>query len=443
MENNQAIKGHTEPENHPENSAANPTTAHSEIPLAVYRFIQNRQTYFGPGARRKIGEIIGRQPFGKALVVTDPNLVTLGITDLITLELAQLQIPYVLYDQVQANPTIENVQRGVDCFRQAGADFIVAIGGGSALDTAKGIGIIVTNPDFYDVISLEGADKSSHPSIPVIAIPTTAGTGSETTMDYVITHTQEKRKMACMDIHAMPLAAILDLEIMAAMPAGLTAATAMDALTHAIESYTAKGSWILSEAYALQAVGLITKSLLSAWDHPQDMRARQDLAVAQYLAGASFTNVGLGLVHAMAHPLSAHFDLHHGVANALVLPYVIAYNVDCVAAKYARVSEAMGNSFPQGTDDMTKARLAIDQIRDLLQRTGLPDSLAQVGVDSQDLPLLAESAARDISAADNPKEASVVQILSIYEKIQPLGLCSKHNTLCAGRHMKQTGDIIK
>lgn len=385
--------------------------------MDILRFVSNRNMFIGPDARRKINDVIVMLQLRKAFIVTDANLVKIGAVDKVTGELERDGIPYEIFDSVKPNPTVENVQMGVDCFMVSGADFILAFGGGSAIDTAKAIGVIARNTEFYDVVSLEGADKSKKPSIPVIAVPTTAGTGSETTMDYVITNENEKRKMACMDVNAVPAAAILDLEIMASMPASLTAATAMDALTHAVESYTAKGAWTVTETFSLKAAELIAGSLENAMEHPDDLSAWLDLATGQYLAGAAFTNAGLGIAHSMAHPLSARFGIHHGIANGMILPYVMEYNADFVSGKYARIAEAFGYRFSGGESVREKSGKAVEAVRRLLLKTGLPTSLSQLGIDRKELAGLSEDAFLDVSTQDNPREATAESIRGIYERM--------------------------
>ena len=325
--------------------------------------------------------------------------------------------PYKLDLEVKPNPTIENVHYGLELFKKSNADFIIAVGGGSVIDTAKAIAVIANNPENEDVVSLEGVDKSKNQAIPIIAVPTTAGTGSETTMDYVITNTKEKRKMACMDSKVIPIAAILDTEIMSSLPLKLTAATAMDALTHAIESYLSKGAFSFSEMLSLKAVSLISENFLKVLKNPNDYEVRKQLAIAQYIAGMSFTNVGLGIVHSMAHPLSAFYDIPHGVANALILPYVLEFNADVCKEKIIELSYAFDKDFDSKGDWQKAAKHCCEIISSFNKAAGLPEVLSEIGVKEEDYDALAQSAFTDAATADNPKEVNVETFKNLYKSM--------------------------
>lgn len=315
--------------------------------MSIERMVYTGTTYFGEYARKEIITEIKKRKYNKALLVTDAMLVQCGVAEKIENVLKDGGISYEIDDEVKPNPTIDNVHTGLDKLKASGADFIIAVGGGSVIDTAKAVAVIANNPDNYDVVSLEGVDKSKNPPMPIIAVPTTAGTGSETTMDYVITNTEQKRKMACMDSMVVPVVAILDTDIMASLPLKMTAATAMDALTHAVESYLSKGAFDFSEMLSLKAVSLISANFLKVIKNLNDLDARKALAMAQYMAGMSFTNVGLGIVHSMAHPLSAFYDVPHGVANALILPYVLKFNSVACEDKMITLAKAFDPEFDE------------------------------------------------------------------------------------------------
>ena len=384
--------------------------------MSIERMVYTGTTYFGEYARKEIITEIKKRKYNKALVVTDAMLVQCGVAEKIENVLKDGGISYEIDDEVKPNPTIDNVHTGLDKLKASGADFIIAVGGGSVIDTAKAVAVIANNPDNYDVVSLEGVDKSKNPPMPIIAVPTTAGTGSETTMDYVITNTEQKRKMACMDSMVVPVVAILDTDIMASLPLKMTAATAMDALTHAVESYLSKGAFDFSEMLSLKAVSLISANFLKVIKNLNDLDARKALAMAQYMAGMSFTNVGLGIVHSMAHPLGAHYDTPHGVANALLLPYVMEYNAESPAApKYIHIAKAMGVN----TDGMTESegiRAAVEAVRKLSLSIGIPQKLHEINVKEEDLHQLAVDAFNDVCTGGNPRPTSVEEIEALYRK---------------------------
>lgn len=383
--------------------------------MAVNRIILNETSYFGAGARRVLaGEFRGRG-YARAFVVTDRDLIRFGVTGKVTGVLDDAGIAYEIFSDLKQNPTVKNVQAGVEAFRRSGADAIVAVGGGSAMDTAKAVGIIAANPAFGDVVSLEGAAPTSNRSVPVFALPTTAGTAAEVTINYVVTDEANTRKMVCVDPRDIPAVAIIDAELMAAMPKGLTAATGMDALTHAIEGYITKGAWTLTDMFELKAVELIARWLPAAVENGADTEAREGMAVAQYIAGMGFSNVGLGLVHGMAHPLGAFYDIPHGVANALLLPYVMQYNMESSPAKFGDVARAMGVD-TAGMDTRQAAQAAVDAVRALAVRVGIPQRLSSLGVRGEDLPRLAASAQADVCTPGNPRDTTVEEILSLYRE---------------------------
>lgn len=375
------------------------------------RFILNETSYHGSGAINEIANEVKGRGFKKCFVCSDPDLLKFGVTKKVTDVLEGADIDYEIYSQIKANPTVENVQTGVAAFKASGADCIVAIGGGSSMDTAKAIGIIIMNPEFEDVVSLEGVAPTTNKCVPIIAVPTTAGTAAEVTINYVITDTEKNRKMVCVDPKDIPIVAVVDPDMMSTMPKGLTAATGMDALTHAIEGYITKGAWELSDMFHLKAIEIISRSLRDAVNNvPQ---GRTDMALGQYVAGMGFSNVGLGLVHAMAHPLGAVYDTPHGVANAIILPTVMAYNADATGEKYRDIAKAMG---VEGVDDMTleDARAAaVNAVKTLGEDVGIPANLKEI-VKPEDLDFLAESAYADACFPGNPKETTVEQIKELY-----------------------------
>lgn len=385
--------------------------------MSINRIVCTKTSYFGEFARNEIKTEIEKYHFKKAFLVSDKDLEKCGVVLKIEKVLKENNIPYKLDLEVKPNPTIENVRYGLELFKKSNADFIIAVGGGSVIDTAKAIAVIANNPENEDVVSLEGVDKSKNQAIPIIAVPTTAGTGSETTMDYVITNTKEKRKMACMDSKVIPIAAILDTEIMSSLPLKLTAATAMDALTHAIESYLSKGAFSFSEMLSLKAVTLISENFLKVLKNPNDYEVRKQLAIAQYIAGMSFTNVGLGIVHSMAHPLSAFYDIPHGVANALILPYVLEFNADVCKEKIIELSYAFDKDFDSNGDWKKATKHCCKIISSFNKATGLPEVLSEIGVKEEDYDALAQSAFTDAATADNPKEVNVETFKNLYKSM--------------------------
>ena len=382
----------------------------------MYRMILNETSYFEAGYRETIAVEAIRRGFKKAFFVTDKDLIRFKVADKIIEVFEKNHIPYELFSDVKANPTIANVQHGVAAFKESGADFIVALGGGSSIDTAKGIGIVVNNPDFADVKSLEGVAATRYKAVPTFALPTTAGTAAEVTINYVIIDEDAKKKMVCVDPNDIPAVAIVDPELMYSMPKGLTAATGMDALTHAIESYITPGAWAMSDMFELKAIEMIAANLKAAVDNGNDVAAREAMSQAQYIAGMGFSNVGLGIVHSMAHPLGAHYDTPHGVANALLLPYVMEYNAESPAApKYIHIAKAMGVN----TDGMTESegiRAAVDAVRKLSLSIGIPQKLHEINVKEEDLHQLAVDAFNDVCTGGNPRPTSVEEIEALYRK---------------------------
>ena len=378
------------------------------------RFVLNETSYHGAGAIKSIVTEAVARGFKKAFVCSDPDLVKFGVTAKVTDLLEEAGLAYELYSDIKPNPTIENVQSGVAAFKAAGADYIIAIGGGSSMDTAKAVGIIITNPEFEDVRSLEGVAPTKNPCVPIIAVPTTAGTAAEVTINYVITDVEKKRKFVCVDTHDIPVVAIVDPNMMSTMPKGLTAATGMDALTHAIEGYTTKGAWELSDMFHLKAIEIISKSLRGAVDNTPE--GREGMALGQYVAGMGFSNVGLGIVHSMAHALGAVYDTPHGVANAILLPTVMEYNADCTGEKYREIARAMG---VKGVDNMTQEeyrKAAVDAVKQLSADVGIPADLKAI-VKEEDVQFLAESALADACAPGNPKEASLEDFIALYKSL--------------------------
>ncbi len=382
--------------------------------MSISRIILNEVSYFGPGARTVIPEEIARRGFSKALVVTDKELVKFGIAKKVTDVLDAAAFPYEMFDEIKPNPTVTNVKDGVEAFKKSGADLIIAIGGGSSIDSAKAIGIIIANPEFADVVSLEGVADTKKRTVPIIAVATTAGTAAEVTINYVITDEVNKKKMVCVDPNDIPVLAIVDAELMTSMPKGLTAATGMDALTHAIEGYITRGAWTISDMFELKAIELIAKHLKTAVFEPENLDARHGMAVAQYVAGMGFSNVGLGIVHSMAHPLGAFYDTPHGVANALLLPYVMEYNMPAAMAKYKDIAAAMGVAVCTISDEEA-AQAAVSAVKELAVSIGIPQKLSEIGVKEADLEALAVSAFNDVCTPGNPRDTSVEEILAIYK----------------------------
>lgn len=382
----------------------------------MQRIVLNEISYFGAGCRSMIAEEARRKGFNSAFFVTDGALIRFGVAAKVEEVFHAAGIPYVLFSDVKANPTIANVQRGVEAFRASGADFIVALGGGSVIDTAKGIGIVFNNPEFADVKSLEGPANTHHRAVPTFALPTTAGTAAEVTINYVIIDEQARKKMVCVDPNDIPCVAIVDPELMYSMPGSLTAATGMDALTHAIEGYITRGAWVMSDMFELKAVELIARHLKAAVENGSDAVAREGMAVAQYIAGMGFSNVGLGIVHSMAHPLGAFYDTPHGVANAVLLPYVMEYNaVSAAAPKYADIARAMGAD-TNGMNVEEGVEAAVRAVRGLSQSVGIPKRLHEIGVVEADIPSLAEAAYNDVCTGGNPRDTTVAGIEALYRK---------------------------
>ena len=378
------------------------------------RFVLNETSYHGKGAIREIATEIKARAFKKAFVCSDPDLIKFGVTQKVTDILQDAGIAYELYSDIKPNPTIQNVQNGVAAFKASGADCIVAIGGGSSMDTAKAVGIIIENPEFADVRSLEGVAPTKKPCTPIIAVPTTAGTAAEVTINYVITDVENNRKMVCVDVHDIPVVAVVDPDMMASMPKGLTAATGMDALTHAIEGYITKGAWEMSDMFHLKAIEIIAKSLRGAVNNTPE--GREGMALGQYIAGMGFSNVGLGIVHSMAHPLGAVYDTPHGVANAIILPTVMEYNAPATGEKYREIAKAMG---VEGVDAMSledARKAAIDAVKKLSADVGIPADLKEI-VKLEDVDFLSQSAYDDACRPGNPRNTSVEEIKELYLKL--------------------------
>ncbi len=378
------------------------------------RFILNETSYHGNGALSAIPDEVKGRGFKKALVCSDPDLIKFGVSKKVTDILDKEGLAYEMFSQIKPNPTIADVQAGVAAFKASGADYIVAIGGGSSIDTAKAVGIIINNPEFSDVRSLEGVAPTKKPSVPIIAVPTTAGTAAEVTINYVITDTEKNRKMVCVDPHDIPIVAVVDPDMMSTMPKSLTAATGMDALTHAIEGYITKGAWTLSDMFHLKAIEIISSSLRGAVNN--DPEGREGMALGQYVAGMGFSNVGLGIVHSMAHPLGALYDTPHGIANAIILPTVMEYNAPQTGEKYRDIARAMG---VKGTESMSVEeyrKAAVDAVKQLSKDVGIPENLKDI-VKPEDIPFLAQSAFDDACRPGNPRDTSVEEITELYKKL--------------------------
>lgn len=382
----------------------------------THRFILNEVSYFGPGARKELPEVIARLGKHKALVVTDKDLVRFGVAAKVTDVLDRAGIPYEIFSDVKPNPTVTNVKDGIRAFEQSGADFLIAIGGGSAMDTCKGIGIVVNNPEFADIVSLEGCAPTRHKSVTMIALPTTAGTAAETTINYVIIDEEKKKKMVCVDPNDIPAVAIIDAELMYSLPRGLTAATGMDALTHAIEGYITRGAWAMSDMFEIEAIRMIARHLPVAVEKPSDAEARDGMAVAQYIAGMAFSNVGLGLVHGMAHPMGSLFDVPHGVANALLLPTIMEFNMPACIDKYPAIARAMGVD-TDGMKPEEAARAAVDAVKDLAVKVGIPQHLSDLGITAADIPALSEQALADVCTPGNPRDVTLDDIKALYTAV--------------------------
>lgn len=380
----------------------------------VNRFILNETSYHGAGAINSIPDEIRSRGFKKILVVTDPGLLKFGVTSKVTDILDREKISYSVFSSLQANPTITNVKDGVAAFKAFGADALIAVGGGSAMDTSKAIGIIINNPEFADVRSLEGVAPTKNKAVPIIAVPTTAGTAAEVTINYVITDEEKHRKMVCVDVHDIPVIAVIDPDMMSSMPPSLTAATGMDALTHAIEGYITKGAWALSDMFHLKAIEIISRTLRGAVANTPE--GREGMALGQYVAGMGFSNVGLGIVHSMAHPLGALYNTPHGVANAIILPTVMEYNAPATGEKYRYIAAAMG---VPGTENMTESefrRAAIDAVKKLASDVNIPKDLKDI-VKEEDIPFLAQSAYDDACRPGNPRDTSVAEIADLYKSL--------------------------
>ena len=378
------------------------------------RFILNETSYHGAGAVNDIAAEVQSRGFQKAFVCSDPDLVKFGVTQKVLDVLESNDLPYELYSDIKPNPTIENVQTGVAAYRSSGADYIIAIGGGSSMDTAKAVGIIINNPEFEDVRSLEGTAPTKNKCVPIIAVPTTAGTAAEVTINYVITDVEKNRKFVCVDPHDIPIVAVIDPDMMSSMPKGLTASTGMDALTHAIEGYITAGAWELSDMFHLKSIEIIARSLRGAVDNTPEGRA--DMALGQYVAGMGFSNVGLGIVHSMAHTLGALYDTSHGVANAILLPTVMEYNADATGEKYREIAKAMG---VEGTENMTQEeyrRAAVEAVKKLSADVGIPADLKGIAKE-EDIAFLSESAYADACRPGNPKETSVEDIAALFRSL--------------------------
>ena len=378
------------------------------------RMVLNETSYHGAGVIKEIVGEVSRRGLNKAFICSDPDLIKFNVTKKVTDVLDEAGLVYEIYSNIKPNPTIENVQTGVAAFKKSGADYIIAIGGGSSMDTSKAIGIIIANPEFEDVRSLEGVAPTKKPCVPIIAVPTTAGTAAEVTINYVITDVEKKRKFVCVDPHDIPVVAIVDPDMMSSMPKGLTASTGMDALTHAIEGFTTKGAWEMTDMLNLKAIEVIARSLRGAVNNTPE--GREGMALGQYLTGMGFSNCGLGIVHSMAHALGAVYDTPHGVANAILLPTIMEYNADMTGEKYKDIAKAMG---VEGVDSMTQAeyrKAAVDAVRKLSQDVGIPADLKAI-VKDEDIQFLAESAVADACAPGNPKDASLEDIISLYKSL--------------------------
>lgn len=378
------------------------------------RMILNETSYFGKDALRNLTAEIKKRNFSKALIVTDKNLVEYGVVGKVTTLLDQEKLDYAIYDGVLPNPTIQLIEKGIDNFKQEKADYLIAIGGGSPQDTAKAIGIVINNPQFQDIRKLEGVAPTTKPAVPIIAIPTTAGTAAEVTINYVVTDEENHRKFVCVDPHSIPVVAIIDPDMMESMPASIKASTGIDALTHAIEGYTTKGAWELTDVLHLKSIEMISNSLRSSVKGEE--KGVNDMALAQYIAGMGFSNVGLGLVHGMAHPLGAFYNTPHGIANAVLLPYVMAYNAEYTGEKFRNIALAIGvkDAFTLSLNDARKS--AINAVKQLNKDVGIPEYLKDIGVKKEDIPTLANSAFADVCTGGNPRETSIKEIEELYNQ---------------------------
>lgn len=382
----------------------------------VNRFILNEVSYFGAGARKELPAVVERMGFKKALVVTDKGLVKFGVCKMVTDVMDAAGIAYEIYDEVVPNPTVTNVKNGVAAFAKAGADFLVAIGGGSSMDTAKGIGIVTNNPEFSDVVSLEGVAPTKKKTVPIIAFPTTAGTAAETTINYVIIDEEKHKKMVCVDPNDIPCCSIIDAELMYTLPKATTAATGLDALTHAIEGYITKAAWELSDMFEIEAIRMINKYLRLAVFDPENPVGREGMALAQYVAGMAFSNVGLGVVHGMAHPMGSLHNIPHGVANALLLPTIMEFNAPVCREKYVEIAKAMG-AYKEGMTQIEAAQAACDAVRALAVEVGIPQHLSEIGIYEKDIDALADQAIADVCTPGNPRKVTRADIVELYKKV--------------------------
>ena len=382
----------------------------------VNRFILNEVSYFGAGARKELPAVVERMGFKKALVVTDKGLVKFGVCKMVTDVMDAAGIAYEIYDEVVPNPTVTNVKNGVAAFAKAGADFLVAIGGGSSMDTAKGIGIVTNNPEFSDVVSLEGVAPTKKKTVPIIAFPTTAGTAAETTINYVIIDEEKHKKMVCVDPNDIPCCSIIDAELMYTLPKATTAATGLDALTHAIEGYITKAAWELSDMFEIEAIRMINKYLRLAVFDPENPVGREGMALAQYVAGMAFSNVGLGVVQGMAHPMGSLHNIPHGVANALLLPTIMEFNAPVCREKYVEIAKAMG-AYKEGMTQIEAAQAACDAVRALAVEVGIPQHLSEIGIYEKDIDALADQAIADVCTPGNPRKVTRAEIVELYKKV--------------------------
>lgn len=380
------------------------------------RFILNEVSYFGAGARKELPAVMERMGLKKALVCTDKGLLKVGTAQKVTEVLDEAGIAYEIYSEIKPNPTVTNVKQGIQAFADAKADCIIAIGGGSSMDTAKGIGIVTNNPEFSDIVSLEGVAPTKKKSVPIIALPTTAGTGAEVTINYVIIDEERQAKMVCVDPNDIPAVAIVDPELMYSLPKGLTAATGMDALTHAIEGYITKGAWVMSDMYELQAIKMIAENLPLAVEEPTNPVGREGMALAQYIAAQAFSNVGLGLVHGMAHPMGSLHDVPHGVANALLLPTIMEFNMPKCIEKFGIIARTMGVDTTGMTAEQA-AQAAVDAVKALSIRVGIPQTLGELGIKEEDIPALAAQAITDVCTPGNPRDVTEAEIIELYKKV--------------------------
>lgn len=378
------------------------------------RIVLNETSYHGAGAVKEIEGEVKARGFKKAFLCSDPDLIKFGVTKKVIDVLEGASLSYEIYSDIKANPTIANIQNGVAAYKEAGADYIIAVGGGSSMDTAKAVGIIINNPEFADVRSLEGVAPTKNKSVPIIAVPTTAGTAAEVTINYVITDVEKNRKFVCVDTNDIPVVSVVDSEMMSSMPKGLTAATGMDALTHAIEGYITKGAWEMTDMFHIKAIEIIAKSLRGAVENTKE--GREGMALGQYIAGMGFSNVGLGIVHSMAHPLGAFYDTPHGIANAILLPTVMEYNAEATGEKYREIAKAMG---VKGTEEMSVQeyrKAAIEAVKKLSMDVGIPTDLTSI-VKEEDVQFLAESAFADACRPGNPKDTCVEDIVTLYKSL--------------------------